>query len=211
MKTVFLTLFVVLLSADNSFWQTVKIKKLYKMGKKIYHDKCKKVEVLDLYVDIKDLQKDLKEEYCKDLNEKRIEIISWFLWDNFTLKPKKTIKVSHDEKCPVCGMFVYKYPRWAAQIWLKNGKHFSFDGVKDLTKYIHSHPKLDIDKIVVTDYYKQYAIDGKKAFYVIGSDVYGPMGEEAIPFEDEDDAKAFMRDHRGEKIVGFKEIELDDK
>ena len=146
-----------------------------------------------------------------DLNKKRIEMVSWFLWDNFTLKPKTTIKVSHDEKCPVCGMFVYKYPRWAAQIWLKNGKHFSFDGVKDLTKYIHSHPKLNIDKIVVTDYYKQYAIDGKKAFYVIGSDVYGPMGEEAIPFEDEDDAKAFMRDHRGKKIVSFVEIELDDK
>jgi nitrous oxide reductase accessory protein NosL len=203
--------FISFLSADDNFWKVVKEKKLYKMGDKIYHDRCKKVEFLDLYVDIKDLEKDLKEEYCKDLSEKRIKIVAQFLWDNYTIKPKTTIKVHQDEKCPVCGMFVYKYPRWVAQIWFKDGSHLSFDGVKDLTKYIHSQKKLNIDKILVTDYYKQYAIDGKKAFYVIGSDVYGPMGEEAIPFEEINDAKAFLKDHRGKKIVKFEEIELDDK
>jgi hypothetical protein len=23
------------------------------------------------------------------------------------------VEVGEDEKCPVCGMFVYKYPKWA--------------------------------------------------------------------------------------------------
>ena len=212
MKVFFLLLLSLSVFAqEKEFWQVVKEKKLYKMGHKIYHDRCKKVDFLDLYVDIKDLQKDLKDEYCKGLSLDRIKIVSWYLWDNYTLKPKTTIKVTKKEKCPVCGMFVYKYPRWAAQIWLKNGTHLSFDGVKDLTKYYHSHPKLKIDKILVTDYYKQVAIDGLKAFYVIGSDIYGPMGDEAIPFEDKEDAKSFLKDHRGKKIVEFKEINLDNK
>ena len=33
----------------------------------------------------------------------------------------------------------------------------------------------------------------QKAFYVIGSNVYGPMGEELIPFKNEDEAKKFMK------------------
>ena len=59
---------------------------------------------------------------------------------------------------------------------------------------------------MVTDYYTQKAIDGTKAFYVIRSNIYGPMGHELIPFNSKDDAKTFMRDHFGTKILEFDEI-----
>ena len=35
-------------------------------------------------------------------------------------------------------------------------------------------------------------IDGKKAFYVIRSDIYGPMGHEFIPFSSKEDAQTFV-------------------
>jgi len=41
----------------------------------------------------------------------------------------------------------------------------------------------DIDSIYVTDYYNLTLIDGYQAFYVVGSNVYGPMGKELIPLE----------------------------
>ena len=196
----------------EQYWQTVKNKKIYNMGKKIYQDRCKKVEDLDLYIDISDLEKDLKTKYCYNLTNQRVWMVAVYLWDKFynniLEQNSKTIKVTKDEKCPVCGMFVYKYPRWAAQIWFKDKKHHSFDGVKCLTKYLHTHKNIKIKQILVTDYYTQQAINGQKAFYVIGSDVYGPMGEEAIPFKTLQEAKRFLKDHRGKKILKLNEVKF---
>ena len=91
-------------------------------------------------------------------------------------------------------MFTYKYPKWAAQIFYKHGDHehhYSFDGVKDMMKFYFDPmewgkyemaKKESISKILVTDYYSQKAIDAKVSYFVIGSDVYGPMGNELIPF-----------------------------
>ena len=125
----------------------------------------------------------------------------------------KPVKPSPRDKCPVCGMFVAKYPDFAAEIIFKDGSYAVFDGVKDMFKYYFNLKKYnpsknesDIDSIYVTEYYKLVLIDGLKAYYVIGSDIYGPMGRELIPFEKEKDAKEFMKDHKGESIVTFKEI-----
>jgi nitrous oxide reductase accessory protein NosL len=113
-------------------------------------------------------------------------------------------------------MFVAKYPKWAAQITYKDSKGIEssvyFDGVKDLVKFFQKPEKwgkfkgITITSILVSDYYSSKAIDGKASFYVIGSDVYGPMGKELIPFESEQNAKTFMADHNGKSIVKFSEI-----
>ena len=49
----------------------------------------------------------------------------------------------------------------------------------------------------------------RKAHYVIGSDVYGPMGKELIPFEKKAEAEEFLKDHRGERIIPFEGITPD--
>ena len=122
--------------------------------------------------------------------------------------PKPTAK----EKCPVCGMFVAKYPDWLAAVRLRNGSHVYFDGAKDMFKYLHDMKKYDparkpadIETIAVMDYYGLAWIDARKAWYVLGSDVYGPMGRELIPLEKEADAREFMKDHKGERIIRFSE------
>lgn len=125
------------------------------------------------------------------------------------------IHLTKEEKCPVCGMYVYKYPNWAAEIKTEK-ERFVFDGVKDMIKFYLEPKKYkkDIDpkkivKITVTDYYTLKSIDGKKAFYVIGSRILGPMGKELIPFVSEEDAKNFMLDYGGEKILNFEGITLE--
>jgi len=52
-------------------------------------------------------------------------------------------------------------------------------------------------------------IDGLKAFYVIGSDVYGPMGRELIPFGSRSDAEEFRKDHQGKAVLEFNGITPD--
>ena len=120
---------------------------------------------------------------------------------------------SAKDKCPVCGMFVARFTNWLGVVERKDGGRFYFDGPKDLFTYSLAPEKYgpagkpsDIAKIYVTDYYSVTPIDGKKAFYVIGSDVRGPMGKELVPFAKKTDADGFLKDHKGEKVLRFEQI-----
>ena len=119
------------------------------------------------------------------------------------LAPSAKIEVPQDAKCPVCGMFVAKYPQWVAMI--EGEKTFYFDGVKDMMKYYFAQ-KISAEKLFVSDYYKLLKLEATKAFYVKGSNVYGPMGSELIPFATQEEALGFARDHDGQKVLSFEEI-----
>jgi len=126
------------------------------------------------------------------------------------LKPKQPGK---KDKCPVCGMFVHKYPDWVGQIAFKDGGHFFFDGAKDLFKYYFNLGKYnpgksaaDIAAIWVTDYYDMAPIDARAAVYVVGSNVFGPMGRELIPFKTPEAAGEFKKDHGGTRSLTFDQV-----
>lgn len=128
----------------------------------------------------------------------------------------KYTKPADRDKCPVCGMFVAKYPDWVAEVVFKDGSYSVFDGPKDLFKFIvdlkqyaPAKGKKDIDAVFVNDYYAVRPIDGFKAFHVLGSDVFGPMGRELVPFEKEADAREFLTDHKGKRMLRFDDITSD--
>ena len=126
---------------------------------------------------------------------------------------KETVQPGPGDKCPVCGMFVAKYPDFVAVLTFNDGTHAFFDGVKDMMKYYSNLQRYtpskrhdDIVQIHVTDYYSLGLIDGFKAFYVSGSDIYGPMGREFIPFEQDADAREFLKDHKGKAVLQFRDM-----
>ena len=123
--------------------------------------------------------------------------------------PKPTAR----DKCPVCGMFVSKYPDWTMIVLFKDGSHVFFDGAKDMFKYLFDMKRYDpskktedVEAIRVKDYYRLSWIDARRAWYVLGSDVFGPMGRELIPMEKEADANEFMKDHQGKRILRFPDV-----
>ena len=116
-------------------------------------------------------------------------------------------------RCSVCGMFVAKYPNWLAQIQyadIENTKFF--DGVKDMMVfYFHPEqydggPREKMTALLVKDYYTLKWLSAKEAYYVVGSDQYGPMGHELVPFASREGAAAFSKDHHGKDILTFEEI-----
>lgn len=124
-----------------------------------------------------------------------------------------TISPSPKDKCPVCGMFVSKYPDWVVSVTFKYSPAIFFDGAKDFFVYYHNIRKYTperiqagITTITVNDYYSLKPVDARQAYFVIGSDVYGPMGRELVPFKNKSDAQAFSRDHKGKKVLSFAEI-----
>lgn len=120
--------------------------------------------------------------------------------------------VDKDTRCAVCGMFVAKYPNWVVSLTMADGETKYFDGVKDMMVFYFSPQKYGakagdtITAITATDYYTLKPVDAKKAFYVVGSDINGPMGHEFIPFADKSAAEAFSKDHQGKGVVTFEAI-----
>jgi len=116
-------------------------------------------------------------------------------------------------KCPVCGMFSGNFPDWECTITFQGGSSVSFDGPKDLftylthlKKYSPSRASKDIRSVMVKDYYSLKAVDGMKCFFVLGSDTHGPMGLELVPLLSRSDAEAFLKEHKGKRILSFSEI-----
>ena len=117
------------------------------------------------------------------------------------------------DACPVCGMLVARYPAWIATVLHEDGHADHFDGAKDLFKYLFDLPRYapgrsadGISAIGVTEYYGLTRIDAYAAWYVIGSDVLGPMGHELVPLKSEADAREFKDDHQGTRILRFDEV-----
>jgi nitrous oxide reductase accessory protein NosL len=117
------------------------------------------------------------------------------------------------DKCPVCGMFVARYPAWLTSIVYKDGTVLYFDGPRDMFAYWlkpgaygPARPAATIAAIRVKDYYTLGETDAYNAFYVIGSNVHGPMGKELVPFARSADAEAFRLDHKGTKVLRFSDV-----
>jgi copper chaperone NosL len=201
------------LDKDNKNLEEKRIP-MAKKGKKIFDSLCNKEELKEFNSIGEAKQYLIDNNICKNLDSQMLQAVSIYLYDPMLAVDKsKMMKVPEDAKCPVCGMFVSKFPKWVAQIQLKDGHTHYFDGVRDMmkfyfnpSKYEHTHTKDDISQINATDYYTLELIDAKKAYYVIGSNIYGPMGEELIPFKNKNEAQKFMIDHFGKSLVSFEEI-----
>jgi copper chaperone NosL len=114
------------------------------------------------------------------------------------------------DRCPVCGMFVAPYANWHAAAELKDGSYVHFDGPKDLFRfffavatYLPEKTRDDIRQLWVSEYYSTRPTRVEELFFVSGSDVLGPMGEELVPIAGKESAETFLRDHGGKKILRF--------
>jgi len=110
-------------------------------------------------------------------------------------------------------MFVALYPDWIATVGYRDGVHHHFDGAKDMFKYLAEmnkwapgRHKENISGSWVTEYYGLKLIEAPSAWFVIGSDVLGPMGHELIPLASSEDAEEFVREHKGKRILRFDEV-----
>ncbi|RXJ69134.1 NosL family protein [Halarcobacter ebronensis] len=192
---------------DRAMIDTKKEKKIYKIGMKLYKARCNKIDAKS-FNSIAELKGKLSGS-CKTKKDKDLQAIATYLWDIENLGKKlrviETLNIPKDAKCPICGMFVAKYPKWASMLEFE-GKHYYFDGPKDMFKYIFEKGKDSIGEIYVSDYFTTKKVDGRKAFFVMGSDVYGPMGKDLVAFESDEAAYSFKNDHFGKKVMTFSEM-----
>lgn len=113
-----------------------------------------------------------------------------------------------DDRCPVCGTLVQPHQAWLAQVRYADGSTVFFDGAKDLFRYLEAPEKYSKDKqgteiaaIFVTTWSDHEVIPLDRAWFVIGSDVRGPAGDELIPLRDIEKANGFIIEHGGTRLV----------
>ncbi|NWF66292.1 MAG: nitrous oxide reductase accessory protein NosL [Campylobacterales bacterium] len=199
--------------SDNTMISHRKSEKIA-MGEKIFNSNvCDKSKLNQHFHVMSETKVFLKESgVCKNLNEGQLHALALFLTskDTHHEDKKEPLSVKKEDKCPVCGMFVEPYKKWVAKIEVEDDKYFVFDGAKDMFKFYFEPLKFGAksDKfktVFVTDYYDVVGIEAKSAYFVLNSDVFGPMGNELIPFESEQKAQNFIKDHGG-YVTTFEKI-----
>lgn len=129
------------------------------------------------------------------------------------LDPLMPRAIPAEARCPVCGMYPARYPRWAAQIVFQDGATHFFDSPVDLFGFMngvgrHSSPYTmkEAARRFVTDFATGTWLVAESAFYVSGSSVRGPMRDADLPaFGSRESAEAFAR-NRGGKVLAFADV-----
>lgn len=116
--------------------------------------------------------------------------------------------VPDEARCPVCGMYPARYPRWAAQLIFTDGGALFFDSPLELFRfllrmdhYYTGHAPHEVARAFVSD-----AGDGRwvaiaDAYYVRGSKLLGPMRNQDLPaFAERESAEAFVAAQGGSWI-----------
>jgi copper chaperone NosL len=110
-----------------------------------------------------------------------------------------------DTTCLVRHLKVYENPKWVAKVELKNGKEVFFSSPKSMFEFFH-RPEDDFKNIIVTDFKTLLPVKAKGAFYIYGSNVTSPAGDDLVPFDSYKAAEIFAKEHNGKRILGFKEV-----
>ena len=128
-------------------------------------------------------------------------------------KRKKTGKIkepTETDSCTVCGMYPARYPKHKCQILAKNGKTLHFCSTKCMANYNADPAKYEKEPAGTKMAWVTLYSDGMYesafgAYYVVGSQVNGPMGKEAIPFKLKKNAEEFIKENGG-KIVSYSQL-----
>jgi nitrous oxide reductase accessory protein NosL len=121
--------------------------------------------------------------------------------------------VDQKDKCPVCGMSPAKHPKHKCQVITKDKQVYHFCSTQHLFEFLNNSGKYAKSEVTpfriwVVDYPTGAWVGGKTAYYVVGSGVKGPMGAEAIAFDNKKTAADFTG-QQGGKVVTFSDVTND--
>jgi nitrous oxide reductase accessory protein NosL len=107
--------------------------------------------------------------------------------------------------CDWCGMYIDEENRaWHAGGRRPDGRPLRFDTPKCLFRY--HHERGGVQSPWVTGYLTHEVRDARRMYFVLGTEVRGPMGRDLVPIEGRARAERFMRDRGGDRVLSFDEV-----
>jgi len=127
----------------------------------------------------------------------------------FAKESNSTKTIWQNRLDPVYLLDISKYPKFSTKMVLKNGKTIEFASVKSMMNF-YFHPEKypeyrvksrdEIDKMFVKDYITGKEINAKDAWYVFGSRLVGPHGDDLIPLSSKTNVELFMKKYGGTRV-----------
>jgi nitrous oxide reductase accessory protein NosL len=113
----------------------------------------------------------------------------------------------------MCGMKIVDHRDWTGAIETRGGEVFYFCGprctiatARRSERFLGIGPDA-IGRVLVPDYLRpERSLDAKSAYFVVGSDVRGPMGAALLPAATETDAETLVRRHGG-RLVRYDDVD----
>jgi len=133
----------------------------------------------------------------------------------FKIEKKYFLNYDKNTTCLVRHIAVYKDPKWVAKIEVRNGKIVYFCSPKSMFEFYHRPGKWydigvrserDFSKIVVTDYSTGKPINAEEAFYIYGTSVTSPAGDDLVAIKSKESAEKFSAEFNGKRILKFDEV-----
>jgi nitrous oxide reductase accessory protein NosL len=133
----------------------------------------------------------------------------------FNVSPKYFLTYDKNTTCLVRHLKVYKEPKWVAKIEVRNGKTVYFSSPKSMFEFYFRPGKWfdvgvkserDFSKIVVTNYNNMKPINAETAYYVYGSHITSPAGDDLVALESKDEAEKFSKKYHGQRVLKFDEV-----
>ena len=133
----------------------------------------------------------------------------------FDVEKKYFLNYDKNTTCLVRHLKLYKAPKWVAKIEVRNGKIVYFSSPKSMFEFYHRPGKWfdvgvkserDFSKIIVTDYETLKPINAEEAFYVYGSRITSPAGDDLVVFKSQKVAQKFAKEYNGKRIFKFNEV-----
>lgn len=128
------------------------------------------------------------------------------------LDKENKMQISSQDRCPVCGMKVIRYPKFSSAIRLTNQDTYYFCSNGCMLK-AWLHPEIFLKSTrqafslaVVRDYFSGRQVDAQDVFWIAGSDVIGPMGPAMVALQGNHSVDAFLNRHGGRKVFQLHEL-----
>jgi nitrous oxide reductase accessory protein NosL len=110
-------------------------------------------------------------------------------------------------RCERCGMFTDANPRWTAGAIAAGGRDVHFDAPRCMFAWLQATSGIGAEGPWVTEYYSQRKRPAAFVWYVVGSDVVGPMGPDLVPVGDEAAAERFRVEHQGRQVLRYDAVD----
>lgn len=130
----------------------------------------------------------------------------------------KAVAMESADECHLCGMLITRFDGPKGEVFRKEtgDKVFKFCSTRDMfSYYLDPENKRNVAQMLVHDMSKmpwgsdsiddKHFIDAKTAWYVVGSEKTGAMGETLASFSQQGDAQAFAKEFGG-KVLSFADI-----
>lgn len=144
-------------------------------------------------------------------------VLSTCLFATLSLSANEAYSMNFDKETRglVRKMLVYKDPLWVSKVVTKDSKEFYFISPKSMFDFYYNPKKWpetnvtdisELKEIIVTDFKTGKAVDARYAFYVYGSNKISFAGDDLPAFKNIEDAKNFLKNNNGSRILSFKEV-----